>query len=524
MHLICLCLGFSILNAAGASSGKLQMIPKWSRFEQAFKSSVVYANPLQDCTLKVVFHSPLGETNIAYGFWDGGKTWRVRFLPDQPGRWSYETLCSDSLNDGLRNQAGTFLCTAPVGADRFAKHGPLRVSRDRRHFEHQDGTPFFWLADEVWEGARRSTPGDWNCYAQVRAAQKFTAAQFSVCPGKDFEGHVAFNDRTRIIPNLEFFQRLDSKITTLNRAGLLSVIAPLWNRDRQYFDPLPETQKLLLLRYVTARWGADNVAWLLHCEGNTSEEINRWKLLCKNLFAGTHSGPVLLALPERLPNFSELADAADISAFGFRSTISASAVKELLTAQADRPLIQISSVGENRYQDGSSRRTTDGDVRPETWSNLLGISTAGTCYSCEAVTTWSTAVDREVPDDLPLWQKSLFLPGVRQMSVVSGLFNSIPFWELRPAGSLTGLKVDFSCPVAQNENRTFGLFYNRQSTLELPFKALPPSPLLTWLDVRTGKTNSAVAVVGPRAFKFPVPDPGDWVLIVKTSGAEKPAP
>ena len=31
-------------------------------------------------------------------------------------------------------------------------HGPLRVAADRRHFEHADGTPFFWLADTWWMG------------------------------------------------------------------------------------------------------------------------------------------------------------------------------------------------------------------------------------------------------------------------------------------------------------------------------------------------------------------------------------
>src|SRR5205823_3739392 len=102
----------------------------------------------------------LGETNQVYGFWDGGKTWRVRFSPNVPGRWSFKTTCSDTDNKGLHDRAGEFICTAPTGSNRFSQHGLVRVARDQRHFEHADGTPFFWLADTVWNGARASVPRD----------------------------------------------------------------------------------------------------------------------------------------------------------------------------------------------------------------------------------------------------------------------------------------------------------------------------------------------------------------------------
>src|SRR4029077_11632084 len=66
-------------------SPKMPVVPKWQRFEQVFKSTVVYSNALQDATLTVLFASPTGEKIQVDGFWDGGRTWRVRFAPDQPG-------------------------------------------------------------------------------------------------------------------------------------------------------------------------------------------------------------------------------------------------------------------------------------------------------------------------------------------------------------------------------------------------------------------------------------------------------
>src|SRR5215471_15257824 len=82
------CLVFASLLATTASA-KTVMIAKWARFEESFKSSVHYSNPPQECELRVTFTSPHGETNTVFGFWDGAKTWRVRFSPDFPGHWTY---------------------------------------------------------------------------------------------------------------------------------------------------------------------------------------------------------------------------------------------------------------------------------------------------------------------------------------------------------------------------------------------------------------------------------------------------
>src|SRR6185369_14347287 len=136
-------LGLALLLPATLSAAPL--VAKWERFEQTFKSSVIYSNPLQQVEFTVIFTSPTGQTNFVEGFWDGGKTWRARFSPDRLGRWTYITKCSDPKNKGLQNQTGGFICSTPIRPNRFSQHGPLQVARDRRHFEHADGTPFFWL-------------------------------------------------------------------------------------------------------------------------------------------------------------------------------------------------------------------------------------------------------------------------------------------------------------------------------------------------------------------------------------------
>ena len=247
--LACVAIGLASSAAAGRSEN-LPVVPKWARFEQSLTSSVTYSNPPQQTVLTALFTSPVGETTPVYGFWDGGKTWRVRFSPDQPGRWSFKTTCSDPENRGLQ-QSGAFLCTANAGQNRFSRHGPVRVARDHRHFEHADGTPFLWIADTAWSAARISNLADWSVYAQIRTNQNFSVIQWSADPPGN-----------ESIINPEFFRRFDFKIDVLNRCGLLSAIAPVWPNSRTA-PPMSAPQLAAWLRYAVARFGADNVAWLI---------------------------------------------------------------------------------------------------------------------------------------------------------------------------------------------------------------------------------------------------------------------
>src|SRR6266511_3287960 len=69
-------------------------VPKYQRFEATFDSSATYANPPQEAALTVTFSPPQGDKLKVPGFWDGGKSWKVRFSPMQTGRWKFETTCS----------------------------------------------------------------------------------------------------------------------------------------------------------------------------------------------------------------------------------------------------------------------------------------------------------------------------------------------------------------------------------------------------------------------------------------------
>ena len=113
-----------------------------------------------------------------------------------------------------------------MGKNRFTRHGPIRVSDDQRSLVHEDGTPFFYLADTAWNGALLSTPADWDFYIKERSRQKFSAVQWSAtqwraAPKGDREHRLAYRgSNNRIEINPAFYQALDKKADALNNAGL----------------------------------------------------------------------------------------------------------------------------------------------------------------------------------------------------------------------------------------------------------------------------------------------------------------
>ena len=87
----------------------------WRAAEITFESANTYTNPLITAELNVLFTSPSGKQVVVPGFWDGGRTWRVRFAPSEYGVWKYVSTCSDK--DVLRPP--TDVDAFPKGASPF---------------------------------------------------------------------------------------------------------------------------------------------------------------------------------------------------------------------------------------------------------------------------------------------------------------------------------------------------------------------------------------------------------------------
>lgn len=127
-----------LLSSASIASPQEAAIPLYGRFETQLAHDKVYANPFKDVVLDATFGAPSGRKVAFFGFYDGdgrggrhGSVWRLRFMPDEVGQWSYTCRFSD----GTTEAEGFFVCVKDG-----ARPGPLGVNGT--HFVHPDKRTF----------------------------------------------------------------------------------------------------------------------------------------------------------------------------------------------------------------------------------------------------------------------------------------------------------------------------------------------------------------------------------------------
>ena len=151
---------------------------KYDRFEYTFTSSKDYENALYDVsTFDITFSSPSGRVKTVRGFWDGGRTWKVRFMPDEIGQWTFRSISSDKGNSGLHEVTGSFDCIESTSLMDIYQKGNLVQPKGTYHLSHADGTPFFWTACTAWNGALKSTDEEWGYYLNHRKEHHYNTIQ-----------------------------------------------------------------------------------------------------------------------------------------------------------------------------------------------------------------------------------------------------------------------------------------------------------------------------------------------------------
>lgn len=521
-----------LTSGGDVRAASLPVVPKWERFELTLRSRYAYTNALHEAEVRVLFVSPLGETNRTYGFWDGGKTWRVRFAPNFPGRWKYYTMCSDTANTGLHEQSGEFLCGAAAGHSRFGEHGPIQVARDHEHFEHADRTPFLWLGDAAWDAVTRAAGSDWAHYVQTRAAQKFNVVQWRLAPATPGQSPGAFTGRECIALNLDFFKQLDAKVEALTRAGLLNAIAPLWEIGTSAESALPEDQAIALLRYAVARWGGHPVAWIAAFESDSNgAQAARWQRIGRAVFNPVSHGPVIVLAGEAPWVLPEFRLELWVDALGFQTTqvMDDEALPWLLQGPLSlersklpaRPLITLAPAGEAVPTAGGVKSMTADFARRVMWWSLLINTPAGVSYSAKDVADWATTKVHAAEQP---WREALALPGAGAIGPLAGFFDPIAFWRLRPfAGAVIGqsggpLPRDFIAASKSETGNPTLLYVPKERVVKVLAGAWPAFAEEKWFNPRTGQSCPAVAAVASSAaWEFTTPGAGDWVLVVHAS-------
>jgi hypothetical protein len=242
--------------------------------EITFTASQDYRDAFHEVTLDALFETPQGRTLKVPAFWAGGRAWKIRYASPVTGEHRWRSVCSVPADRGLHGITGTVAVAAYRGENPLDLHGPLRVAADRRHFEHLDGTPFFWLADTWWMGLcqRLHWPQEFAQLAADRKAKGFNVVQivaglYPDMPAFDPRGanEAGFpweKDYACIRP--EYFDKADQRLLYLVDQGFVPCIVGAWG----YHLPWLGTERIKQhWRYLVARYAALPVVWCAAGEG-----------------------------------------------------------------------------------------------------------------------------------------------------------------------------------------------------------------------------------------------------------------
>ncbi|MBN1350902.1 DUF4038 domain-containing protein [candidate division KSB1 bacterium] len=250
--------------------------------EWVFRSAKRYADPFNDVEINVTLITPSGVKLQIPAFWAGGNQWYVRFASGEIGKHRFETQCSDSSNQDLHGRTGEFEVVPYTGANPLFQHGLLNIAPDKRHLQHRDGTPFFWLGDTWWMGLckRLKWPGEFQSLAHDRIEKGYTVIQIVAGLYPDMP---EFDERganeggfpwepgySRINP--DYFDRMDIRIEWLVNHGLVPCIVGCWG----YFINFMGVEKMKQhWRYLIARYAALPVVWCLAGEATMSYYLSQ---------------------------------------------------------------------------------------------------------------------------------------------------------------------------------------------------------------------------------------------------------
>ncbi|MBN1865325.1 MAG: DUF4038 domain-containing protein [Victivallales bacterium] len=209
-----------------------------------------HKDTFSEAEFSATFTAPDGSCKTVPGFRTNTGKWKIRYSSAVRGMHSYRTTCSENGDSGLEGKTGEIMVEAYRGKNSLLLHGPVEVAADGHHFQHSDGTPFFWLGDTWWMGLckRMTWPKGFQMLAKDRVKKGFTVIQivaglYPDMPAFDERGanEAGFpwdKDYKRINP--EYFDIADRRIQYLVESGLAPCIVGCWG----YFLPWMGIEKM----------------------------------------------------------------------------------------------------------------------------------------------------------------------------------------------------------------------------------------------------------------------------------------
>jgi hypothetical protein len=412
--------------------------------EISFESEKTYENPFRAIELDVLVTQPDGKRLRVPAFWAGGNRWCFRYASNGLGVHTFRTECSDAANLRLHGIEGTIEVLAYGGDNSLYRHGPIRVAKDRRHLEHADGTPFFWLGDTWWKGLCKRIPFEgFQKLAADRKAKGFTVVQIVAGPYPDEppfdprwenEGGMPYEkDYVRVNP--AYFAHADRRIEALIDAGIVPAIVGGWG---WHMPSIGVETMNRHWRYLIARYGAYPVVWIVGGEAGGPQ----WTEVARYVRVTDPYGRARTAHPYSSGRQS-LGDDAVLdfdmlqtghgggwgAACGDWGGAAANTVAKVTSHYSKTPPMPV-LVGEVVYE---GHMMTNGPEiqRFMFWSSMLN-GAAGHTYGAGGIWQMNSETERGAEYEFTPWFEAMELPGSTQLGMAKKLLEEYPWWRFEP--------------------------------------------------------------------------------------------
>jgi len=438
-----LALGLCVLTEAVANGAA---IAQWEVFETSWETKKAYANPFTDIEVNGVFQQSAKQW-IVPAFWAGGGKWTVRFAPPTQGEYRFHVECTDKANPDLNGSEQTLRVSEYKGHNRLLKHGFLRVSADKRHFEHADGTPFLWLGDTWWKNlCKRMT---WEGFQELTANRK--AKGFNVVlivcgpfpdegmfePRWENEGGKPYENRDFTLVNPAYFDYADRRIKHLVDQEIVPAIVGGWGRDWG-MAAVGEAGYKRHWRNLIARYGAYPTVWLFGGEagGWAFKGVEKqWTEVARYVkktdpyghLATMHAtGSSRTGVTDESVLHFDMLQTSHAHWDAARETI-----PKLVESYSMKPPMP-TMVGEACYE-GHMQFNYQDVQRYLFWACMLS-GAAGHTYGAAGV--WHAGVEGN-PGTTPIydwttWKEGMNFPGSTQLGLGKKLLEEYPWWRFEP--------------------------------------------------------------------------------------------
>ncbi|HSV73598.1 MAG TPA: DUF4038 domain-containing protein [Chthonomonadales bacterium] len=412
------------------------------------------------------------------------------------------------------------------GNNPLYRHGFLRVSDDRRHLSHADGTPFLWIGDTAWAGPHRASDADWAAYLRDRVAKRFTLVQ--VGPAPDWAGPtdpagnlpIEGGDARRPVP--AFWQGWERKVRAANEAGLAVLVSGLMEPVSRY--PSAE-HATVFARWLAARLHGDMVVLspsfdspampLGDAVGAAVREATRAHLLTQH--PGTPTGQPGQIWTEAYfdRDYLDFAGVQTGHNRGDREISARQAIEwnlRLYRREPRKPVVNLEAMydTEGRGREGSF---SGEEARSLGWLSML----SGACGYTYGSDVWQWRTDPAQPE---YWRRAMGLASSSHMTHLRDFLARIPWWRLAPSPErISGQPPAWSRRVAAAttpDGRLMVAYFPAQARVTVDLRGMRLPLRIRWFDPRAGRFDPRTATVreaGDQSVEPPAP--GDWALLIE---------